>query len=87
MVTNKLGRAYGFTADNARIADARTGRAFYLAAAVETNANGVVNDDAYEYETIADPFMEHLAETVTKWVWGDPGKDGGGSVVRPAEGE
>ena len=87
VVTNKLGRAYGFTADNARIADARTGRAFYLAAAVETNANGVVNDDAYEYETIADPFMEHLAETVTKWVWGDPGKDGGGSVVRPAEGE
>jgi len=87
VVTNKLGRAYGFTADNARIADARTGRAFYLAAAVETNANGVVNDDAYEYETIADPFMEHLAETVTKWVWGDTGKDGGGSVVRPAEGE
>ena len=74
VVTNKLGRAYGFTADNARIADARTGRAFYLAAAVETSANGVVNDDAYEYETIADPFMEHLAETVTKWVWGDPGK-------------
>ena len=30
--------------------------------------------------------MEHLAETVTKWVW-DTGKDGGGSVVRPAEGE
>jgi hypothetical protein len=78
VVTNKLGRAYGFTADNARIADARTGRAFYLAAAVETNANGVVNDDAYEYETAADPFMERLAETVTQWLWGGKGKDGGG---------
>ena len=77
VVTNKLGRAYGFTADNARIADARTGRAFYLAAAVETNANGVVNDDAYEYETTADPFMEHLAETVTEWLWGGKGKDDG----------
>ena len=68
-VANKLGRAYGFSVDNAYVSDADTGRAFFLAACVETNANGVVNDDAYEYEEVADPFMENLAETVAKWLW------------------
>ena len=68
-VANKLGRAYGFSVDNAYVSDAETGRAFFLAACVETNANGVVNDDAYEYEEVADPFMENLAETVAKWLW------------------
>jgi hypothetical protein len=46
-------------------------REFFLAVAVETNANGVVNDDAYEYEETADPFMEAVAEVAAKFVW-DP---------------
>ena len=39
--------------------------------AVETNENGVVNDDAYEYETVADPFLEAVAEVAAKFAW-DP---------------
>ena len=88
-VTNKLGRAYGFSVDNAHVrvdtavdvvdVDAARGdvkgkkifREFFLAVAVETNANGVVNDDAYEYEETADPFMETVAEVAAKFVW-DP---------------
>ena len=90
-VTNKLGRAYGFSVDNAHVRvdtavdpDAARGdeacgrtstgmcfREFFLAVAVETNANGVVNDDAYEYEETADPFMEAVAEVAAKFVW-DP---------------
>ena len=42
---------------------------YILAAAVETNANGVVNDDVYEYEAVADPFMDNLAEVVATWLW------------------
>jgi hypothetical protein len=78
-VANKLGRAYGFSVDNAYV-DSREGeggekgaspRAFFLAATIETNANGVVNDDRYEYEPVADAFMEHVAETVARFVgWG-----------------
>lgn len=29
---------------------------------VYTNANGILNDDAYEYDEIAHPFLEALAE-------------------------
>ena len=95
VVTNKLGRAYGFSVDNAHVrvdvvrsidrngeekkknGDAERERAslrfreFFLAVAVETNENGVVNDDAYEYETVADPFLEAVAEVAAKFAW-DP---------------
>ena len=83
-MANKLGRAYGFSVDNAYV-DWREGeggekgarrRAFFLAATIETNANGVVNDDRYEYEPVADAFMEHVAETVARFVgWGEAGGD------------
>ena len=39
-----------------------SGRAFFLTAVVYTNANGILNDDAYEYDEIAHPFLEALAE-------------------------
>ena len=70
VVANKIGRAYGFSVDNAYVCNKETGAAFFLAAAVETNANGVVNDDVYEYEAVADPFMDDLAEVIAKWLWG-----------------
>lgn len=101
-VTNKLGRAYGCSVDNAHVrvvrvdeeADetdemddardvrddetetpetepSRAFREFFLAVAVQTNANGVVNDDAYEYDAVADPFLEAVAEVAATFVW-DP---------------
>jgi hypothetical protein len=30
-----------------------------------------VNDDAYEYEAVADPFLEAVAEVAAKFAW-DP---------------
>jgi hypothetical protein len=94
VVTNKLGRAYGFSVDNAHVRvdvvrsvdpngekrkkiddddddDDERFREFFLAVAVETNENGVVNDDAYEYEAVADPFLEAVAEVAAKFAW-DP---------------
>lgn len=35
-----------------------------------TNADGVLNDDEYEYETVADPFLADLGEVVARAVWG-----------------
>ena len=99
-VTNKLGRAYGFSVDNAHVRVVRLGdeaggtdetddprdgaaektgktetrsafREFFLAVAVQTNANGVVNDDAYEYDAVADPFLEAVAEVAATFAW-DP---------------
>jgi hypothetical protein len=83
-ITNKLGRAYGFSVDNAHVRVAwadekdegktktknkKKFREFFLAAVVETNANQTVNDDLYEYEETADPWFEALGETCARFVW------------------
>ncbi len=61
-ISNKIGQAYGFTTENAWVVDRDTGRGFFLAATLYTNADGVLNDDNYEYETVALPFLADLGE-------------------------
>jgi hypothetical protein len=62
---DKSGQAYGFTLDNSWI-DAGDGRSFFLAAALYTNADGVLNDDLYEYEQVALPALADVAEAVAR---------------------
>jgi hypothetical protein len=69
-IYNKVGQAYGFTTENAWIVDRESGRGFFLAATLYTNDNGVLNDDIYEYETIALPFLADLGEATARWLWG-----------------
>lgn len=71
-IFNKVGQAYGFTTENAWILDTETNRGFFLAATLYTNANGVLNDDNYEYETVALPFMADLGEAVARALWESP---------------
>jgi len=71
-VYNKVGRAYGFSVDNAYIFDIETGRCFFLSAVIYTNSNGILNDDIYEYE-VADRVMADLAEVVARTLWQIPG--------------
>ena len=71
-VVNKVGQAYGFTIDNAYIEDPATGDAFFLAACIYTNADGVLNDDRYEYATIAEPFMAALAHEMASLLFPSP---------------
>ncbi|MBL9002573.1 MAG: serine hydrolase [Phycisphaerae bacterium] len=71
-ITNKVGQAYGFTTENAYIEDLGTGRSFFLTATIYTNADGVLNDNKYEYDTLAEPFMADLAEAVARRVWNLP---------------
>jgi beta-lactamase class A len=59
-VTSKVGYSYGYFIDVARIAHARTRRRFFVGVVVYANANGVLNDDRYETEALARPFVEAL---------------------------
>ncbi|MBS0198625.1 MAG: serine hydrolase [Planctomycetes bacterium] len=72
-VSNKVGQAYGFTIENSYIEDLTTGRGLFLAAVIYTNEDGVLNDDKYEYTTVAEPFMADLAEAVVgDWMKAEP---------------
>ena len=66
---NKVGRAYGFTLDNAYV-EHDDGRAFFVTAAIYTNPNRVLNDGVYAYRTEANPFFERLGEVVARALWG-----------------
>ncbi|MCI1187026.1 class A beta-lactamase-related serine hydrolase [Hymenobacter sp. DH14] len=63
-VFNKIGQSYGFLIDNAYVQDEAHGVEFLLAAVVYTNADGVLNDDKYEYDTIGFPFLRELGRRV-----------------------
>jgi len=68
-IFNKTGQAYGFSTENAWVVATATGNGFFLAATLYTNADGVLNDDEYEYEEIAQPFMVDLGEAVARQLW------------------
>ncbi|WP_375434466.1 serine hydrolase [uncultured Hymenobacter sp.] len=63
-VFNKIGQAYGFLIDNAYVADFEHGVEFMLAAVIYVNADGVLNDDHYDYDTIGFPFLRDLGQAV-----------------------
>ncbi|MEO1081259.1 MAG: serine hydrolase [Pseudomonadota bacterium] len=63
-IYNKIGQAYGFTTDNAYIVNQSLGIEFFLAATVFTNENDRFNDDNYEYDEIAVPFLRDLGQLV-----------------------
>ena len=65
-IYNKVGQAYGFTTENAWVVDLESGRGLFLAVTLYTNANGVLNDDEYEYDRVALPFMAILGEQMAR---------------------
>jgi len=65
---DKSGQAYGFTLDNAWVVDAGTNKSFFLAAALYANEDGVLNDDLYDYDTVALPALADIAEAVARGV-------------------
>jgi hypothetical protein len=70
-IYNKTGEAYGFSTENAWVVDVETGQGFFLALTIYTNANGVLNDDDYEYMGVAKPFLVGVGEVVARWVWSE----------------
>lgn len=69
-VFDKIGRAYGFSIENAWIEDTRTGAGCFLAIVLYTNPDGVLNDDRYGYDELADPFLDAVGEVVARAVFG-----------------
>ncbi|MGI4760796.1 MAG: serine hydrolase [Janthinobacterium lividum] len=63
-IYNKIGQAYGFLIDNAYVVDAAQGVEFLLAAVLYVNADGVLNDDKYDYDTVGLPFLRDLGRRV-----------------------
>lgn len=61
-ITNKVGRAYGFLTETAHVVDSVYGVEFLLSATVHVNANGVYNDDDYEYDELGFPFLAELGK-------------------------
>ncbi len=80
-VYNKVGRAYGFSIENAYVVDETSlvdgvaERSFFLNAVLYTNANDTLNDDEYEYAK-ADAFFADLGESVARLLWNDPSRSG-----------
>lgn len=72
-VYDKVGRAYGFSIENAWVEDTRTGRGFFLAIALYTNPDGVLNDDRYAYDEIADPFLDAVGRAIAGAVFATTG--------------
>ena len=63
-IANKVGQAYGFLTDSAWVVDLEAGVEFLLSATVYVNADGIFNDDVYEYEELGLPFLAALGRAV-----------------------
>lgn len=59
-IYNKVGYAYGTITETAYITDEKENIEFFLSATILANKNGIFNDDTYEYDEIAIPFMAQL---------------------------
>ena len=66
-IFNKVGNAYGQLVDVAYIADLRNNIEFFLSAAITCNADGILNDDKYDYDTIGFPFLKNIGQAVYKY--------------------
>ncbi|MBX3227515.1 MAG: serine hydrolase [Labilithrix sp.] len=72
-VSGKGGRAYGFSVENVHAVDTRTGRSFFAAATILSNENGTMNDDRYDYESVANPFISRLGVVLAQKLLGPQG--------------
>lgn len=63
-IFNKYGDSYGFIIDNSYFVDFKNNIEFFLTAVVQSNEDGIYNDNKYEYETVCYPFMKNLGRVI-----------------------
>ncbi len=63
-IFNIVGLSYGFSCEIAYVVNLRTGVEFFLAAALYTNDDGVLNNDHYDYHKVAFPFYGKLGRII-----------------------
>lgn len=61
---SKCGQAYGYLQDCAYIVERSSGVEFLLTATIYANADGIFNDDVYEYDGVSVPFLAALGRAV-----------------------
>jgi hypothetical protein len=64
---NKPGWSYGFLTESAYIVDFKNGVEFMLSGVIYVNADGVLNDDKYEYEKIGWPFFREVGNIMYQY--------------------
>ncbi|UOQ75841.1 class A beta-lactamase-related serine hydrolase [Hymenobacter sp. 5516J-16] len=64
---NVVGMSHGYLADVAYFADSTQHTEFMLSAVLYVNKDGVINDGAYEYESIGLPFLAALGQVVSQY--------------------
>ena len=63
-IFNKVGDAYGYYTDAAYIVDFNTNTEFLLSITIYANQDQIFNDDVYQMQTIAMPFMKKCGELI-----------------------
>ena len=66
-IFNKVGDAYGYDIDNAYIVDFKNKVEFLLTAVVQSNEDGIYNDNKYEYDTVCLPFLKNLGKVIYEY--------------------
>ncbi|WP_231732204.1 serine hydrolase [Rheinheimera sp. EpRS3] len=61
-IFNKTGWAYGHIIDGAYITDLQRGIEFFITAVIYANENDTLNDDQYQTDEVALPFLRQLGE-------------------------
>ncbi|HEY9195899.1 MAG TPA: serine hydrolase [Mucilaginibacter sp.] len=66
-IFNKYGDSYGYDIDNAYIVDFRNKMEFLLTAVVQSNEDGIYNDNKYEYATVCLPLLRNLGQVIYQY--------------------
>lgn len=66
-IFNKTGWAYGHIIDGAYIVDLQQQVEFFVTAVVYANENNILNDDLYQREELAIPFLHQLGQYLYKY--------------------
>ncbi len=66
-IYNVVGMSHGFLSDVAYFADQAHQSEFMLSAVLYVNADGILNDGAYEYESIGFPFLAALGKQIRRY--------------------
>lgn len=66
-IFNKYGDSYGFIIDNSYFVDFKNNVEFFLTAVIQSNEDGIYNDNNYEYETVCYPFMKNLGRSIYEY--------------------
>jgi len=66
-IFNKIGDSYGYDIDNAYIVDFKNKVEFIISAVVQSNEDGIYNDNKYEYKTVCLPFMKNLGQIIYQY--------------------